>query len=86
MFAYNIIKGVDMMNVLLQKSKEEKFPIEIIYISNTGEITQRTIIVKVIQSEYIQAFCLLKQQPRLFNRSNILSAAKRRIKNNLNYA
>ncbi|HZH61604.1 MAG TPA: hypothetical protein VEY70_18940 [Metabacillus sp.] len=74
------------MNGLLQRSKEEKFPIEIIYISNTGEITQRTIIVKEIQSEYIKAFCLLKQQPRLFNRSNILSAAKRPIKSNINYA
>lgn len=75
-----------MMNGLLQRSKEEKFPVEIIYLSNTGEITQRTIIVKEIQNEYIKAFCLLKQQPRLFNRSNILSAAKRRIKNNVHYA
>ncbi|WP_299090313.1 hypothetical protein [uncultured Metabacillus sp.] len=74
------------MNVLFQMSKGEKSPIELIYISNNGEITHRTIIVKEIQDKYIKAFCLMKQQPRLFNRSNILSAAKPRFKNNVHYA
>ncbi|KKI93330.1 hypothetical protein WQ54_03580 [Bacillus sp. SA1-12] len=74
------------MNGLFQHSKEEKLPIEIIYISNAGEITLRTIIVKEINGGYIKAFCLLKQQPRLFSRSNILSASKLRRKNTVNFA
>lgn len=74
------------MNGLLQMSKEEKLPIEIIYISNAGELTHRSIIVKEIQGDIIKAYCLLKQQPRLFNRSNILSAAKQRMKNQFKYA
>lgn len=75
-----------MMNGLLKTSIEEKIPIEIMYISNKGNISHRTIIVKEIQSEYIKAYCLSKQQPRLFNLSNILSAAKPQIRNQNKYA
>lgn len=74
------------MNGLLKTSKEEKMPIEIMYISNKGDISHRTIIVKDIQNEYIKAICLSKQQPRIFNKSNILSAAKQRYRKGVNYA
>lgn len=74
------------MNGLLITSKEEKIPIEIMYISGKGDISHRTIIVKEIQDGYIKAFCLTKQQPRIFNKSNILSAANQRYRNGVNYA
>lgn len=73
------------MNGLLLTSKEEKMPIEIMYISNKGEISHRTILVKDIQPDYIKGYCLTKKQPRLFKRSNILSAAKKRDRG-VNYA
>lgn len=74
------------MNGLLKTSKEENMPIEIMYISGKGDISHRTIIVKEILTDHIKAFCLSKQQPRIFNKSNILSAAKPRISKNYNYA
>ncbi|MBO1515072.1 hypothetical protein [Metabacillus bambusae] len=64
------------MTGLLFTSKEDQMPIELMYISGKGDITHRTVIVRDIQDDYIKAFCLTKQQPRLFKRSNILSAAK----------
>jgi len=51
------------MNGLLQRIKEGKFPIEITYNSNAGEITQRTIILLEIQGNYIIVFCLLNNNP-----------------------
>lgn len=88
MFVYNDVyrRGVDKMNGLLLTSKEEQMPIELLYISGKGEITHRTVIVKDIQVDYIQTYCLLKRQPRLFKRSNILSAAKKRNRQGVNYA
>ncbi|PAD67131.1 hypothetical protein CHH83_20600 [Bacillus sp. 7586-K] len=74
------------MNRLLLTSKEEKMPIEIMYISSKGEISHRTILVKDILPDYIKGFCLIKQQPRIFKRSNILSAAKKRDRKGVNYA
>ncbi|MGQ4666541.1 hypothetical protein ACUIJN_11990 [Metabacillus halosaccharovorans] len=74
------------MNGLLRSSKDEKMPIEIMYISEKGEISHRTIVVKEILDSHIKAFCLSKQKPRIFNKSNILSAAKTRIRNKINYA
>jgi len=71
---------------LLLTSKEDRLPIDIMYISSKGEITQRTIIVKNINEESISAYCLTKQQPRLFKLSNILSAAKQRNRKGVNYA
>lgn len=85
MFVYNVIKGVDIMNGLLKTSREDKIPIEVMYISNKGEISHRTIIVKEIQNKYIKAYCFTKQQPRIFNLSNILSTGKLRVRKKVNY-
>ena len=71
---------------LLQTSKEEKMPIELMYLSTKGEITHRTILVKDIQENVIHAYCLLKQQPRIFKRSNILSVAHHRARRGVRYA
>jgi hypothetical protein len=74
------------MNGLFEKSLEEKLPLEIMYLSNKGEITHRTVIVNDIQEDYIKVFCLSKRQPRIFKRSNILSTAKPRIRKGAIYA
>lgn len=74
------------MNGLLLTSKEEKMPIEIMYISSKGAISHRTIIVKDIKGDSVSAYCLSKQQPRIFKLSNILSAAKQRYRKGVNYA
>lgn len=74
------------MNGLLMTSKEEQLPIEIMYLSKSGEITHRTVVVKDIQPDYIKGYCFLKQQPRLFKRSNILSASKKINRKGVYYA
>lgn len=71
---------------LLRTSLEECLPIDIMYISNKGEITYRSIYVNDIQEEYIKAFDIDKKQPRLFKRTSILSAAKQRKRKGVKYA
>ncbi|WP_224771106.1 hypothetical protein [Metabacillus idriensis] len=71
------------MKVLLEKSKNLQMPIEIIYLSEKGFLTQRTIIVNEINERYIKAYCFSKQQIRIFKTGNILSAAIQRGKENL---
>lgn len=63
------------MKVLLEKSKIQQMPIEMIYLSEKGFLTQRTIIVKEVNEHYIKVYCFSKQQIRIFKTGNILSAA-----------
>ncbi|MGG3799002.1 hypothetical protein [Metabacillus fastidiosus] len=74
------------MKVLLHASKEEQMPIEIMYMSDKGEITHRRVIVREIQNDFIRAFCFKRQQQRSFKKANILSAAKIRTRKGVNYA
>ena len=74
------------MKGLFQISLEQQIPVEIIYMSSKGTITDRLIIVKGIEENYIRAYCLSKQQPRIFILANILSAAKRKTRRGVNYA
>jgi predicted DNA-binding transcriptional regulator YafY len=61
------------MNRLLQKSLEERTPVEMIYISSTNSITQRIIVVTEIYGSTIRAYCYMRKQTRLFKLENILS-------------
>ncbi|MGG3943355.1 hypothetical protein ABEV54_18170 [Peribacillus psychrosaccharolyticus] len=74
------------MKGLFLTSLEQQIPVEIIYISSKGTITDRLIIVKGIGENYIRAYCLSKRQPRIFILANILSAAKRKTRRGVNYA
>ncbi|KMY49255.1 hypothetical protein [Peribacillus loiseleuriae] len=67
-------------------SLEKQIPVEIMYMNNKGVVTDRLIIVKGIDEKFIRAYCLKKRQPRLFIKSNILSAAKPRIRKGVNHA
>ncbi|MCA1066065.1 WYL domain-containing protein (plasmid) [Rossellomorea sp. AcN35-11] len=72
------------MNVLLQYSLENKSPIELIYMNNAGNMTQRKIIVRQVKENRVLAYDLRKQQLRTFKLENILSVDKQRRR--LNYA
>jgi predicted DNA-binding transcriptional regulator YafY len=61
------------MEGLLVRSIEQHMPLEMIYLADNQEITQRTLIIKEVTDEYIKAYCLLRKQVRTFKRDNILS-------------
>ncbi|WP_223592782.1 hypothetical protein [Neobacillus bataviensis] len=61
------------MDGLLMRSIEENIPLEMIYLAENQELSQRSLIVKEISDEYIRAYCLLRKQIRTFRRENILS-------------
>jgi len=61
------------MNVLLNRALETGEVLELIYLSEKGEISQRRIKVLEISSGSIRAFCLLRKKQRVFKLSNILS-------------
>lgn len=66
------------MNNLLKRSCENKTPIQIIYIDNNGQISQRTIKVLAVSNTVVKAYCYTKRQFRTFKLDNILSAGQRR--------
>jgi len=61
------------MDGLLIRSIEEHIPLEIIYLADSQEFSQRKLIVKEVNDDYIRAFCLTRKQIRTFKRENILS-------------
>lgn len=61
------------MNALLRRALETGEVLEIIYISEKGELTQRKIKVLSISDGSVRAFCLLRHKQRIFKLSNILS-------------
>ncbi|NRD78464.1 hypothetical protein HPT25_13910 [Bacillus sp. BRMEA1] len=62
-----------MLDGLFLRSIEENIPLEMIYLADNHVITQRRLIVKEVNDEYIRAYCLLRKQVRTFKRENILS-------------
>jgi len=61
------------MNGLLLRSLEEKLPLEVIYLSEKQEISQRKMIIKEINNNTVRAYCLLRHQVRTFRLDNFLS-------------
>ncbi|MBY0144761.1 hypothetical protein [Neobacillus niacini] len=70
------------MDGLLLRSIEENFPLEMIYLSEDQQISQRKLLVKEVNDEYIRAYCLLRKQIRTFRRENILSIMPNTVSNN----
>ena len=64
------------MTNLINRSFMDKKPIEIIYLNNKGEITQRVIRVTNTSDDSIKAYCYKKKQVRTFKQLNILSVGK----------
>jgi predicted DNA-binding transcriptional regulator YafY len=61
------------MKSFLSRCHLNKIPVEIIYISNNGQVSQRTISIKDINESTIRAYCLLRKTQRVFKLENILS-------------
>lgn len=61
------------MEGLFLRSIEENIPLEMIYLADNQELSQRRLIIKEVNDEYIRAYCLLRKQMRTFKRENILS-------------
>ena len=61
------------MDGLLMRSIEDNLPLEMIYLAENQELSQRKLIVKEVTDKYIRAYCLLRKQMRTFKRENILS-------------
>jgi predicted DNA-binding transcriptional regulator YafY len=63
------------VNRTLLLSLEEQRCIDMIYINNNGEITQRMIKVLEIQEKHIKAFCFMRKGKRTFKKENVLSVS-----------
>lgn len=61
------------MNKILKLAMENKMPVEMIYMSAGGVISQRIIDVNEISETTIKAFCHLRKRTRAFRIENILS-------------
>ncbi|MEB6549654.1 hypothetical protein MXL46_11210 [Heyndrickxia sporothermodurans] len=64
------------MKRILRRAAETKSPIQIIYIDNDNNLTQRTIKVLAVTDKSIKAYCFTKRQFRTFKLQNILSTGK----------
>lgn len=77
-------KGAVCMS-LLERSYYEKRPVELIYLSREGHLSQRIILVKSIEATYIRAYCFQKKEVRTFRKTSILSIQfPRKIHNRTN--
>ena len=61
------------MNILLKRALETGEVLEMIYMSDEGELSQRKIRVLGISTGSVKAFCLLRNKQRVFKSANILS-------------
>ncbi|MBH0174699.1 hypothetical protein IHV09_14115 [Fictibacillus sp. 23RED33] len=61
-----------MENFIMKCLKEQR-PIEIIYLADSGSISQRTIKVIEIRNATLKAYCHLRKTQRVFKIGNILS-------------
>ncbi|MCA0969046.1 hypothetical protein LCM20_00415 [Halobacillus litoralis] len=61
------------MEFLLKRSLEDKMKLDIIYVSKSGDVTQRTIRVVRIREDHVAAYCFERREVRTFRRENILS-------------
>ena len=74
------------MDCLFKYSLDNKLPIDLIYMNNSGEISYRSVIIRKILVDGILTFDLSKQEIRSFKRENILSAVKQQRKRGIYYA
>jgi predicted DNA-binding transcriptional regulator YafY len=61
-----------MKNFLL-RCQMNKRSVEIMYLSSTGQISQRSITINEIKGATIRAYCHLRKTQRIFKLDNILS-------------
>lgn len=69
-----ICLGVSSVKGILQRAIDSKEVIQIIYMSDKGEISQRYITVVSINPTHMNCYCHYRKQKRVLKISNILSA------------
>lgn len=62
------------MKGLILRSIEQESQLEIIYMNEKGQISQRIIKVLEMNDTYIKAYCYLRRAKRIFKIDNLLSA------------
>jgi predicted DNA-binding transcriptional regulator YafY len=73
MFFYNVKEEGSAVRGLFLNALERQEPVEIIYLNDQGELSQRVIVLESVGDTHIRAFCKLRKQWRIFKLSNILS-------------
>ncbi|CAM4028021.1 WYL domain-containing protein [Lederbergia lenta] len=68
------------MDGLLRRAVGTQDKIEMIYLSNDGTVSQRTIKVLKVTNESIKAYCYYRKKFRTFKLTNILSVGPLRQK------
>lgn len=61
------------MHHLLKRSLKEKKAVEMMYLSNSNEVTHRRIVVTEIHGHHFKAYCFLRHEYRLFKTENVLA-------------
>lgn len=61
------------MKGLLLRALESGDPLEMIYLSEKGELSQRKVRILEIKNGFIKAYCHLRNHQRFFRINNILS-------------
>jgi predicted DNA-binding transcriptional regulator YafY len=83
MFGYNknehsYVREVLLMKGLLLNAVETGERLELIYMSNKSELSQRIIKVLDVQEDSFKAYCYTRKQFRTFKMSNVLSIGRLR--------
>jgi predicted DNA-binding transcriptional regulator YafY len=73
MFCIIRTKEDGRMKIFLFRCQMNQKPVEIVYISDSGNISQRTITIREIEDTKIKAYCHLRRTLRVFKLENILS-------------
>jgi len=61
------------MKMLLLRAVETGEKLEMIYMSATGDLTQRVIKVASVNDDSVLAYCYTRRQSRMFKMNNVLS-------------
>jgi predicted DNA-binding transcriptional regulator YafY len=64
-----------MHNKELQIAYREHRPVSLIYMNQSGEISQRVVQVREITEDGIHAYCYKRRQPRTFLHEQILAVS-----------
>ncbi|PGS68838.1 hypothetical protein COC69_26310 [Bacillus cereus] len=64
------------MEHLFNYTLNQKTPIELIYMKNSKDFSQRTVIVRKIQEDHILVYCMVRNPVRALKLDKVLSVAK----------
>lgn len=71
------------MLVMIEKSIQSHRLLDMVYLSECGQVSQRRIKVLKMKKDFIYAFCFLRQSTRSFRVNNILALEPVATKRNM---